>query len=47
MDKDSLKRAFRALSQGVGERIRDEWHFLSRKLLEERKLGTKMANIAI
>src|SRR5208282_6319479 len=23
MDKDSLKRAFRALSQGVGERIRD------------------------
>ena len=24
-----------------------EWHFLSRKLLEERKLGTKMANIAI
>ena len=26
---------------------RHEWHFLSRKLLEERKLGTKMANIAI
>jgi hypothetical protein len=24
-----------------------EWHFLSRKLLEERKLGAKMANIAI
>ena len=24
-----------------------EWQFLSRKLLEEKKLGTRMANIAI
>jgi hypothetical protein len=28
-------------------RLSYEWHFLSRKLLEDRKLGTKMANIAI
>ena len=31
----------------VQKSLRAEWHFLSRKLLEERKLGTKMANIAI
>ena len=32
---------------GQDKGVRNEWHFLSRKLLEERKLGTKMANIAI
>jgi hypothetical protein len=46
----SPRQASRTILQGkkkVKKGVRNEWHFLSRKLLEERKLGTKMAHIAI